>query len=212
MDMRGKGQLSIDFLVSVSVLVIVVSILTIFFLPYMHPDYTQISIYGACNYISSYISYLSDTPSNSSFIQLPLLENYQIGTLNVSIFGKDVIIRSKTSSTVCFSGVPLTVNESFGTSNLWVYKLPGGGTYVAYFYQEGSGVTGIFAGGGLYPSASVYITYPNGTSEELVGSLTSPFTYDASSVVSELKPGEYSFYAEDTDYPQIKVGFPIGIT
>ncbi|MEM3191837.1 MAG: hypothetical protein QW292_07065 [Candidatus Parvarchaeota archaeon] len=210
--MRGKGQLSIDFLVGVSILVIIVSVLVVFFLPFTHPNYTQLSIDNVCSYISSSISYLSATPSNSSFIQLPLLESYQIGSLDINITGEETIVRSGGYSTACSSDAPLTANESFYTSNLWIYRLSGGGTYVAYFYQEGSGVTGVFAGGGFYPSASIYMTYPNGTVAEIASALSSPFTYNASATVSKLRPGDYSFYAEDTSYPQVKVSFPIEIT
>ncbi len=204
-----KGQLSIDFLIAVSVLIIMARILIVFFLPFTTPNYTQITIDNVCNYISNSISYTASTTANSSFTYIPLIERYDKGSLNISIAGNTVIVRSDNYVIPCSTISNSSTKENFLTSNLWIYKLPNGEVYTAYFYQKGNEVNGTFLGGGFYPSASVYMEYPNGTAVEVASSLTSPFTYNAGSLISTLKPGEYSFYAEDTDYPQVKVTFPL---
>ena len=204
-----KGQLSIDFLIAVSVLIIMASILILFFLPFTTPNYTQITIDNVCNYISNAISYTVSTTANSSFTYIPLIEMYNKGSLNISITDNTVIVKSNSYVIRCSTISNSTVKENFLTSNLWIYKLPAGEVYTAYFYQKSSGVTGIFSGGGFYLSASIYMVYPNGTTVEIASYLTSPFIYNASSLTSTLKPGEYSFYAEDMNYPQVKVDFPI---
>ncbi|MGC8516727.1 MAG: hypothetical protein ACP5MT_02425 [Candidatus Acidifodinimicrobium sp.] len=204
-----RGQLSIDFLIAVSVLIIIARILIVFFLPFTTPNYTQITINNVCNYISNAISYTASTTANSSFTYIPLIERYDKGSLNISIAGNTVIVRSDNYVIPCSTISNSSAKENFLTSNLWIYKLPNGEVYTAYFYQKGNGVNGTFLGGGFYPSASVYMEYSNGTAVEVANSLTSPFTYNAGSLISTLKPGEYSFYAEDTDYPQVKVAFPL---
>lgn len=207
-----KAQLSIDFLIAISILIIIAGTLIVFFLPFTTPNYTQIKVDTVCSYISNSISSLAATPSNSSFIYIPLLESYGEGSLNVSISGKGIIVRSKGYASACASIPNSTANESFLTSNLWAYRLPNGDIYTAYFYGGASSPNTIFSGGGFYPSASIYIVYPNGTATEIASSLTSPFTYNAGSVVATLKPGMYYFYAENTNYPKVKVSFPLFVS
>ncbi len=203
-----KSQFSIDFLISLSIVLAIVAFLFLFIMPITFNNGSQqMQMYSICNYLSDSMNSVLSSYSNFSSYNLNLLNSgFTYYPYNVSISNGIIIIKYQNSIVSCAADASKMKSESFLFSNLNIYR-----NYtnisVAYLYgNDELGIPSIVYGGGFLKNVSLYLIYPNGTSTLLNNSLPTKFTYNFN--ISIKSPGLYKFYAIDNYYHNINVEFP----
>ena len=214
---EGKAQFSVEFLIDVSIILVLVVFLAVFFFSLSNTQQDAEYMSGMCSIISEAINSVSNSAATYAAVNLPISSISTSNNVNVTISNGIIItfllINGKPASNLqvntnvlsCGADTRLTANESFLLSSLYVYK-SSDLINLAYLYANYS--TPLepqeLFGGGFASNVTLLLDYPNGTSTDL-GQEFPGFSYNATSAVQGLSPGLYFFSAEETSNPQINV-------
>lgn len=218
-----RGQFSIEFLIDVSLVIILVGFLSVFLGTFTHTDTIVQTMSNLCSLTAQGINFVSNSAGFSAVRHVFLLNqtltqnyNFSVSRGVIIVFlvpssGIPSVLVSGTNAVSCGADTRLTANESFGLGNMAVYK---NGTTInlAYLYANKSqnGEPTELFGGGFSGNVTVYLTYTNGTTAPLVQQ-NRTFSYNVSTFVPLLPAGIYSFTAQQISEPQIYVSFPFTV-
>lgn len=207
-----RGQFSIEFLIDVSVILVIAAFIGIFFSQFLNPPNNATTMQNICSMVANSINSVSNYGGLSSVFYLPLLNLTQYGKYNISISHGIIIVANtngnqRTNTVSCGSDTLATANESFTMSNLVLYS---NGTIAsaAYLYgNNGLSEPSQVYGGGFSSNVSLYLVEPNKTTIA-VANESSTFTYTITLLLAGLPNGAYTLYARENAYPAITVYLP----
>ncbi len=207
-----KAQFSIEFLIDVSVVLVIVAFISIFFSQFLNPPKNATTMQNICTIIANSINSVSNYGGLSSVFYMPLLNITQYNTYNISISHGIVIVSNtngnqRTNAVSCGADTFATANESFLLSNLVLFS---NGTIAsaAYLYgNNGLSEPSQVYGGGFSSNVSLYLVEPNKTTI-FVSNESPTFSYTISLLLGGLPAGVYTLYAKENAYPSITVYMP----
>ncbi|MCL4399002.1 hypothetical protein M1293_00610 [Candidatus Parvarchaeota archaeon] len=212
-----KSQFSVEFLIDVSIVLVLVAFLAAFFLSLSNTQQNAVYMNGVCSVIAQAINSVSNSVSPYTAVNLPISSISTSNNLNVTISNGIIItfllINGKPASNLlantnvvsCGADTRLTANESFLLSSLYIYK-NSDIIDLAYLYANYS--TSLepqeIFGGGFSSNVTLFLDYPNGTASN-IGNEYPTFSYNATSIVQTLNPGVYAFSAKQVSDPNVMV-------
>ncbi len=219
-----RGQFSIEFVIDVSLMLVLVAFLVIFFSTLNDTHYNAAVMNSMCSEIAQGINIAASSTSFSLVQYVPILNNTIFKSYNISVSNGILIIYlqsvagipasfvANTNIVSCGTATRNTDNESFGLSDLAVYQ-NSTGIAIAYLYTNSSSIVSpatVFGGG--FPGATLlYLESPGGVMTVLANE-PSFFVYSNATLVNALPAGVYAFYAQNEQNPAIKVALPFTVS
>lgn len=203
-----RAQFSIEFLISLGIILAIVAFLFLFLMPLAsNAGNQQMQMYSICTAISDGLNSVVSSQGNFSDYSLNLLSNqFTYYPYNISVSNGVIILTYQQNVVSCAADTLSSKSEFFNYSNLNLYR-NGTTVGVAYLYGDNNLMRpAMVYGGGFLTTVSLYLTYPNGTSVLLNNSLPSQFSYHLNEALSQ--SGLYYLNAMDNNYHEIDVEFP----
>jgi hypothetical protein len=215
-----RAQFSIEFVIDVSIILVLVIFLIVFFSTFGNTHYNAAVMNSVCSEIAQGINLVTSSGSFPVVQYVPLLNDTAFNSYNISVSdgiiiiylqpsgGRPASLIANTNVVSCGANTRNTDNESFGLSNLAIYK-NSTGIAIAYLYSNSTNNTfpTTVYGGGFPGGAVLYLKSPGGIMTTLAYELSS-FVYTNATYIETLSAGSYKFYAQSEQDPSIKVALP----
>jgi archaellum component FlaG (FlaF/FlaG flagellin family) len=224
-----KGQFSVEFIIDVSIILVLVAFLVFFFSNFANANTIAATMSSVCSQVAQSINAVASSGGLSMVQSLPLLNTTGNEPYNISVSDGVIIIHliqtsskplaliANTNTVSCGSNTRATANESFLMSNLAVFQngttinlayLSGNYTIIVGSSRSSSTYPITIDGGGFVGNSSFSLLYPNGTSS-IISYYQAQFVYNSTLLIASLSSGNYNFYLKELSNPLVSVSLPL---